>query len=79
MRKFSLLILSFSSCAKSIVGVAGGATRAALTQHQVNIRSSQYYLDLLQRFKILLDYCKLQSVIHIHKIVPTIHNFKNNC
>jgi len=35
VRQFSLVVLSFSSCAKSIVGVAGGATRAALTQHQV--------------------------------------------
>lgn len=35
VRQFSLIVLSFSSCAKSIVGVAGGATRAALTQHQV--------------------------------------------
>lgn len=34
VRQFSLVVLSFSSCAKSIVGVAGGATRAALTQHQ---------------------------------------------
>jgi len=31
VRQFSLVVLSFSSCAKSIVGVAGGATRAALT------------------------------------------------
>jgi len=37
IRQFSLIILSFSSCAKSIVSVAGGATRAALTQHQVFI------------------------------------------
>lgn len=35
VRQFSLAVLTFSSCAKSIVGVAGGATRAALTQHQV--------------------------------------------
>lgn len=35
IRQYSLIVLSFSSCAKSIVGVAGGATRAALTQHQV--------------------------------------------
>ncbi|XP_050420463.1 RUS family member 1 [Adelges cooleyi] len=34
LRQFSLLVLMISSCAKSIVGVAGGATRAALTQHQ---------------------------------------------
>jgi len=37
IRQFSLIILSFSSCAKSVVSVAGGATRAALTQHQVFI------------------------------------------
>jgi len=37
IRQFSLIILSFSSCTKSIVSVAGGATRAALTQHQVFI------------------------------------------
>ncbi|VVC43115.1 Hypothetical protein CINCED_3A012582 [Cinara cedri] len=34
IRQYSLIVFSFSSCAKSIVGVAGGATRAALTQHQ---------------------------------------------
>ncbi|XP_025195784.1 RUS1 family protein C16orf58 homolog [Melanaphis sacchari] len=34
VKQFSIIILSFSSCAKSIVSVAGGATRAALTQHQ---------------------------------------------
>ena len=33
-------LLCISGIAKSIVGVAGGATRAALTQHQVN----DYYL-----------------------------------
>jgi len=37
VKQFSIIILSFSSCAKSIVSVAGGATRAALTQHQVFI------------------------------------------
>ncbi|XP_050546733.1 RUS family member 1 isoform X2 [Daktulosphaira vitifoliae] len=34
IRQFSLAVLTFTSSAKSIVGVAGGATRAALTQHQ---------------------------------------------
>lgn len=32
---YSLGILCISTAMKSIVGVAGGATRAALTQHQV--------------------------------------------
>lgn len=32
---YSLVILCISTAMKSIVGVAGGATRAALTQHQV--------------------------------------------
>lgn len=34
---YSLGILCISTAMKSIVGVAGGATRAALTQHQVKI------------------------------------------
>lgn len=31
---YSMTILCASSAMKSIVGIAGGATRAALTQHQ---------------------------------------------
>lgn len=34
---YSLVILCLSTAMKSIVGVAGSATRAALTQHQVLI------------------------------------------
>jgi len=33
---YSVVILCISTIMKAIVGVAGGATRAALTQHQVN-------------------------------------------
>lgn len=34
---YSTALLCTATVMKSIVGVAGGATRAALTQHQVNI------------------------------------------
>jgi len=33
--QYAVQVLSLSTVLKSIVGVAGGATRAALTQHQV--------------------------------------------
>jgi len=33
---YSVVILCISTIMKSVVGVAGGATRVALTQHQVN-------------------------------------------
>jgi len=33
---YSVVILCMSTVMKAIVGVAGGATRAALTQHQVD-------------------------------------------
>ena len=34
---YSTLLLCTATVLKSIVGVAGGATRAAITQHQVNL------------------------------------------
>ena len=33
-RQFSIYFVSFSGLIRSIVGVAGGATRSSLTQHQ---------------------------------------------
>lgn len=35
LKPISSIMLCISTCMKAIVGVAGGATRAAVTQHQV--------------------------------------------
>jgi len=33
-KEYSIYLMSFSGLLRSIVGIAGGATRSALTQHQ---------------------------------------------
>lgn len=41
-KNYGSTFLCASAMMKAIVGVAGGATRAAITQHQVNIEHSMF-------------------------------------
>lgn len=47
LKDYGPFILSISSGMKAVVGVAGGSTRAAITQHQVNLYSLTLFYDLL--------------------------------
>lgn len=68
---YSLGILCISTAMKSIVGVAGGATRAALTQHQVkkNLKTDlfNYNNELYYRhYKIIWQMYQLKMEVKKH-------------
>ncbi|CAG5090858.1 Similar to RUSF1: RUS family member 1 (Homo sapiens), partial [Cotesia congregata] len=83
------MLLCLSTAMKSIVGVAGGATRAALTQHQAlkgNVGdvsakdgSQETFINLIGSFVgiFLISYIPNAFLIEMYLILVTIHIYAN--
>lgn len=88
--KYSLIILCVSTAMKSIVGVAGSATRAALTQHQAlknNLAdvsakdgSQETFVNLIASFvgiMILSNIGDGRYVMELFVLLATVHLYAN--
>jgi hypothetical protein len=62
LSSYSTYILCITTTMKSIVGVAGGATRAAITQHQVTLRQYITYQNFYMRMEVKFTF----SIIQVH-------------
>ena len=79
-RELTLPVLCLASLSRSIVGVAGGATKAAVAQHQVRgihftiTFSKTYYLKLVVNKILAYDINIFYSTIFSH-IIKILLNF----